>query len=132
MSSQQRQESVLDSARTVTTYLLREPVKEAVKEALHDDRVTIRREQGAEDSGFSVLLATLAGAMLGVVAYYLLQNSERNLPIQTDVTEELTGSHDESVESSAESSDASDRVSGATGGAMGEAGSSRSGHSGEP
>lgn len=41
-------ESVLGSARTVTTYLLREPVKQAVREAIHEETTTVERGESSD------------------------------------------------------------------------------------
>lgn len=40
--------STLEGARTVSTVLLREPVKEAVREALHEEAATVESERTVE------------------------------------------------------------------------------------
>ena len=75
MDSPANSSSALESASYVTTALLREPVKDAVKEAFHEEGVRIERtdtgEQSDSDegSGRSTLPLVLALVTLGGLAY---------------------------------------------------------------
>lgn len=74
MSSQFRSESTLENARRVMTYLLREPVKDAVREALREEGIgRTDSPQSIEDSpdgsGTSKLLVIAAVLSIGGLAY---------------------------------------------------------------
>jgi len=68
--------SALESARTVSTYLLREPVKEAVREALHEEAAAVESErtveyqesEGEDGGGRSKLSIVALLVVLGGVA----------------------------------------------------------------
>lgn len=73
MSSPLTSESTLDNARTVTTYLLREPVKEAVRDALREEGLAVTTEERAPTqggSGPSKMLLALVALAVGGLAYY--------------------------------------------------------------
>ena len=99
-------DSRLESAKVVTSYLLRKPVEQAVREALHEEAVTVQRpesdrssesdekdgsdEKDDSESGVSKLGIGLVLVTLGGVAYFVRrrQQSEPGWSSDTETTRE--------------------------------------------
>lgn len=72
MKSLRQRESTLETARMVTTYLLRQPVKDAVREVLREEGVTVTADTDraasatAESSGSGPSKLLVGGVLLGL------------------------------------------------------------------
>jgi len=110
MSYQEQPASNLERAQTVVTHLLREPVKEAVKEALQEEAASVsqaqetdrgepvrsRDESTTEDSSGGSKLPVGLGLVVVAGAAYLLRR--RRQSDSTDYTQESLEHDDRGVD----------------------------------
>lgn len=106
MKSPANSDSTLESARFVTTVLLREPVKDAVKEALHEEGISIERSdlEASPDpndggSAGSKLVLVLALAALGGIAYVVRQRGDSHGGLSSGSGSDQLGEHHRDTES---------------------------------
>jgi hypothetical protein len=73
--------SFFESAQVVTTYLIREPVKAAVRDALREERVPVERDESPvaadPDEGGSSMFLLAVGAVAIAAALYALRRTDR-------------------------------------------------------
>jgi hypothetical protein len=100
MTPKESRQSFLDSAQVVMTYLLREPVKQAVREGLREERVAVRQTEPADEtaesngSGGSRLLISIVLLAVGGAGYYLYRKGTSSVGWSTDA-ETRTYDHDD-------------------------------------
>mgnify|MGYP000126756712 CR=1 FL=1 len=130
MESPANSSSTLESARLVTTYLLREPVKDAVKEALREEGVSIERidtettSDSGGGSGVSKLGVVLGLVTLAGVAYAVRQKQDTDVGWSSDSGSDRLGEHHhEESESRSTTEETAEHGSAAESGSVGESGS---------
>ena len=130
MESPANSSSTLESARLVTTYLLREPVKDAVREALREEGVSIERietettSDSDGGSGVSKLGVVLGLVTLAGVAYAVRQKQDSGVGWSSDSgSDRLEEHHREESGSRSTTEEAGGSGSAAEHGSVGESGS---------
>lgn len=134
MKLSESRKSFFESAQVVATYLVREPVKAAVRDALREERVPVERDESPvaadPDEGGSSMFLLAVGAVAIAAALYALRRTDRteigwSSDPESGLTRDRDGAESTGTPGRATDDEADDRSS--TGSRLGNPGSTATG-----